>query len=45
MTRTVVGCAVLVGVFAGSPVVGQEVLRSALHDVRVVTVADDLEVP
>ena len=45
MTRTVVGCAVLVGVFAGSPVVGQEVLRSALHDVRVVTVADELEVP
>ncbi len=45
MTRTVVACAVLVGIFSESSVVGQEVLRSALHDVRVVTVADELEVP
>ena len=45
MTRTVVACAVLVGIFLESPAVGQEVLRSALHDVRVVTVADGLEVP
>ena len=45
MTRTVVACAVLVGIFSESPAVGQEVLRSALHDVRVVTVADGLEVP
>ena len=45
MTRTVVACAVLVGIFAESPAVGQEVLRSALHDARVVTVADGLEVP
>ncbi len=45
MTRAVVACAVLVGIFSESPVVGQEVLRSALYDVRVVTVADELEVP
>ena len=45
MTRTVVACAVFVGIFSESSVVGQEVLRSALHDARVVTVADGLEVP
>mgnify|MGYP001394207634 FL=1 len=45
MTRAVVACAVFVGIFSESPVVGQEVLRSALYDVRVVTVADELEVP
>jgi glucose/arabinose dehydrogenase len=38
-------CAVLVSGFTGNPVAAQELLRSALHDVRVVTVADGLEDP
>ena len=45
MIRTGVMCAVLVSVFAGNQVEAQELLRSALHDVRVVTVADALEDP
>ena len=45
MSRTGVMCALLVGVFAVNPVTAQEVLRAALHDVRVVTVADGLEDP
>ena len=48
MTRIALGLRTLTAVgivLAGSPVVGQEVFRSAYHDFRVVTVADGLVNP
>ena len=45
MIRTTVACAALACVLAGSQTAAQEVLRSAHHDYRAVTVADGLDTP
>ena len=45
MIRTAVACAAVGWVLAGNQTAAQEVLRSAYHDFRAVTVADGLDVP
>ena len=45
MIRTAVACAAVGWVLAGSQTAAQEVMRSAYHDFRAVTVADGLDVP
>ena len=45
MIRIAVACAAVGWVLAGNQTAAQEVLRSAYHDFRAVTVADGLDVP
>ena len=45
MMRTAVACAALGWMLAANQTAAQDVLRSAYHDYRVVTVADGLDVP
>jgi len=45
MIRTAIACAAVGSVLAGSQTAAQELLRSAYHDFRAVTVADGLDVP